>query len=165
MNERLQRTPQSVIFDCNVWITDFFTKESNLRNKIVNNKYEVILTSYMVVEILRVFKRLSSRLSLSYTDLETRFGEVCSLDYIKPDFKEPFTDSLISEMRRLPEFRIIAKILDLEVKDVPYLVAAFQHSAVLVSNDLRSLVDKRKLIEKTLGVKIQTPAEFIASPR
>ncbi len=67
-------------------------------------------------------------------------------------------------MRRLPEFRIIAKILDLEVKDVPYLVAAFQHSAVLISNNLRSLVDKRKLIEKNLGVKIQTPAEFLASP-
>ena len=156
---------QSVIFDCNVWITDFFKKKSDLRNKITHNKYQVILTSYMVVEILRVLKRISNRLSISYTELETRFWEICSLNYIKTDFKEPFTESLISEVRRIPEFRIISKILDLEVKDVPYLVAAFQHTAILVSNNLRSLVAKRNLIEKTLGIKIQTPTEFFGSDR
>lgn len=156
---------QSVIFDCNVWITDFFKKKSELRNKITHNKYQVILTSYMVVEILRVLRRISIRLSISYTELETHFWEICSLNYIKTDFKEPFTESLILEVRRIPEFRIIAKILDLEVKDVPYLVAAFQHTAILVSNDLRSLVDKRNLIEKILGIKIRTPTEFLASDK
>ena len=155
----------SVIFDCNVWITDFFKKESGLRNKITNNKYQVILTSYMVVEILRVLRRLSPRLSISYSEFETRFWEICSLYYIKTDFKEPFSESLISEVRRIPEFRIIAKILDLEVKDVPYLVAAFQHTAILVSNDLRSLVDKRNLIENNLRIKIRTITEFLASDK
>ena len=163
MDKRKKNAIKSVIFDCNVWITDFLKKESELRNKITNNKYQVILTSYMVVEILRVLKRLSIRLSISYTELETRFWEICSLNYIKIDFKEPFTESLISEVRRIPEFRIIAKILDLEVKDVPYLVAAFQHTAILVSNDLRSLIDKRNLIEKNLGIKIRTTTEFLAS--
>ena len=156
---------QSVIFDCNVWITDFFKKKSELRNKITHSKHQVILTSYMVVEILRVLKRLSTRLSLSYNELETHFWEICTYDYIQTEFKEPFTESLISEVRRIPEFRIIARILDLEVKDVPYLVAAFQHNAILVSNDLRSLVEKRNLIKKRLGIKIQTTAEFMASNR
>lgn len=155
--------PQAVILDCNVWITDFFTKKSELRNKITHKKYQVILTSYMVVELLRVLKRLSGRLSTPYTELENQFWEICSLNYIKTDFKEPFSESLISEVRRIPEFRIIAKILDLEVKDVPYLVAAFQHTAILVSNDLRSLVDKRNLIEQNLGIMIRTPTEFLAS--
>ena len=117
----------------------------------------------MVVELLRVLKRLSGRLSTPYTELENQFWEICSLNYIKTDFKEPFSESLISEVRRIPEFRIIAKILDLEVKDVPYLVAAFQHTAILVSNDLRSLVDKRNLIEQNLGIMIRTPTEFLAS--
>jgi len=163
MDKRKKNAIKSVIFDCNVWITDFLKKESELRNKITNNKYQVILTSYMVVEILRVLKRLSIRLSISYTELETHFWEICSFNYIKTDFKEPFTESLISEVRRIPEFKIIAKILDLEVKDVPYLVATFQHTAILVSNDLRSLIDKRNLIEKNLGIKIQTTTEFLAS--
>lgn len=156
---------QSVIFDCNVWITDFFKKKSELRKKITDNEYQVILTSYMVVEILRVLKRISIRLSISYSELENCFWEICSLNYIKTDFKEPFTESLISEVRRIPEFRIIAKILDLEVKDVLYLVAAFQHTAILVSNDLRSLIDKRDLIKKALGIMIQTPTEFLASDK
>jgi len=163
MDKRKKNAIKSVIFDCNVWITDFLKKESELRNKITNNKYQVILTSYMVVEILRVLKRLSIRLSISYTELETHFWEICSFNYIKTDFKEPFTESLISEVRCIPEFKIIAKILDLEVKDVPYLVATFQHTAILVSNDLRSLIDKRNLIEKNLGIKIQTTTEFLAS--
>ncbi len=163
MDKRKKSETQFVIFDCNVWITDFFKKKSKLRIKITKKNYQVILTSYMVVEILRVLKRLSVRLSISYTDLEKRFWEICSLNYIKTDFKEPFTESLISEVRRIPEFRIIAKILDLEVKDVPYLVAAFQHSAILVSNDLRSLVNKRNLIENNLGIKIRTATEFLAS--
>ena len=163
MEESKKSEILSVIFDCNVWITDFFKKESGLRNKITDSKYQVILTSYMVVEILRVLKRLPTRISISYTDLETRFWEICSLNYIKTDFKEPFSESLISEVRRIPEFRIIAKIMDLEVKDVPYLVAAFQHTAILVSNDLRSLVDKRNLIENHLGIKIRTTQEFLAT--
>jgi hypothetical protein len=117
----------------------------------------------MVVEILRVLKRLSVRLSISYTELEIHFWEICSLSCIKTDFKEPFTEALISEVRRIPEFRIIAKILDLVVKDVPYLVTAFQHSAILVSNDLRSLVNKRNLIENNLGIRILTATEFLAS--
>ena len=163
MDKHERSETQAVIFDCNVWITDFFKKKSELRNKITHNKFQVILTSYMVVELLRVLKRLSVRLSISYTELETQFWEICSLDYIKIDFKEPFTEALISEVRRIPEFRIIAKLLHLEVKDVPYLVAAFQHTGILVSNDLRSLVDKRTLIEKNLGIKIRTITEFLAS--
>lgn len=163
MDKQKKSETQFVIFDCNVWITDFFKKKSKLRIKITQNNYQVILTSYMVVEILRVLKRLSVRLSISYTELETRFWEICSLNYIKIDFKEPFTESLISEVRRIPEFRIIAKILDLEVKDVPYLVAAFQYSAILVSNDLRSLVNKRNLIENNLGIMIRSTIEFLAS--
>ncbi len=85
MGQRNKSEAQSVILDCNVWITDFFKKASP------------------------------------------------------------------------------PKMLDLEVKDVPYLVAAFQHTAILVSNDLRSLVNKRNLIENNLGVQIRTPTEFFAS--
>lgn len=90
MGQRNKSKAQSVILDCNVWITDFFKKASRLRNKIDHNNYQVFLTSHMVVEILRVLKRLSTRLSISYTELETRFWEICSFNYIKLDFKQPF---------------------------------------------------------------------------
>ncbi|MHA2273287.1 MAG: hypothetical protein ACXACI_15615 [Candidatus Hodarchaeales archaeon] len=38
-------------------------------------------------------------------------------------------------------------LLDLEVKDVPFLVVAFQHKAILVSDNIRSLVNKRSGIQ------------------
>lgn len=163
MNKRLKSEFHCVILDCNVWITDFLRKTSKLREKIALNNYQVVVTSYMVVEILRVLKRVSPRLSASYSELESHFWQICSYDYIKTDFKEPFSESLISEVKRLPEFRIIAKILALELKDVPYLVAAFQHNAILVSNDLRSLINKRVPIQKSLGIIIQTTTEFLTS--
>lgn len=122
--------------------------------------YQVILTSYMVVEIFRVLKRLSVRLSISFSDLESLFWHICSFEFIKLDFQQPLTEALVAEVKRVPEFRIIAKLLDLEVKDIPYLVAAFQHNALLISKDLRSLIIKRTFINKTLGVKLLTPSKF-----
>jgi len=153
---------QSVVLDCNVWINDFLQKESDLRKKLLQEPYQVILTSYMVVEILRVLKRLSVRLSVSFYELESLFWNVCSFNCIKMDFQKPFTESLVSEVKRAPEFRMIVRLLDLEVKDVPYLVVTFQHNAILVSNDLRSLVTKRDIIDKSLGIKILTSSEFLS---
>jgi hypothetical protein len=61
----------------------------------------------------------------------------------------------------IPEYRIISRLLDLEVKDVPYLVAAFQHKAILVSENIRSLVSKRQGIQTALNIDIKTSEELL----
>jgi len=154
---------QAVVLDCNVWITNFLHKESALRRKLRQDPYQVILTSYMVVEILRVLKRVSVRLSVSFSELESLFWQICSFPFIKLDFHQPLTEALVAEVKRIPEFQIIAKLLDLEIKDIPYLVTAFQHNALLISNDLRSLIAKRNIIHKYLSIKILTSSEFLES--
>ena len=136
-------------------------KKSELRNKLLQEEYQTILTSYMGVEILRVLKRLSSRLSISFSELESLFWNICSHKFVKLDFQRPLTEALITEVKRIPEFKIIAKLLDLEIKDIPYLVAAFQNNAMLVTDDLRSIITKRQIIDKNLGLKILTIAEFL----
>ncbi|MFX1512113.1 MAG: hypothetical protein ACFFCQ_05970, partial [Promethearchaeota archaeon] len=85
----------------------------------------------------------------------------CFHENILMNFDQPFADSLIAETKRLPEYQIIARLLDLETKDIPYLVAAFQYKAILISDNLRSLVNKRDLIEEYLGVSIKSSTEFL----
>ncbi len=136
-------------------------KKSDLRNKLLQDEYQAILTSYMGVEILRVLKRISSRLSISFSEFESLFWNICSHKFVKLDFKQPLTEALITEIKRIPEFKIIAKLLDLEIKDIPYLVASFQNNAMLVTDDLRSIITKRQIIDKNLGLKILTTEEFL----
>ena len=72
--------------------------------------------------------------------------------------------SLIGEVQRKPEFRLIAKLLGLEVKDVPYVVTAFQFDAILVTADVRSILNKRGTMKQVLGLVIMSLGEFLKEP-
>ncbi len=119
----------------------------------------------MVVEVFRVFKRLSRRISIPYTELESLFWDFCAHENISMKFEHPFADSLITETKRLPEYQIIARLLDLESKDVPYLVTAFQYKATIISDNLRSLVNRRELIKQYLDVDMRSSTEFLAKEK
>jgi predicted nucleic acid-binding protein len=150
------------IFDCNLWVTLLTQPSSKLQSALARESRRVIVTSYLVVEILRVLKRLASRHLLQYEEIESLFWDFCSAPFIVKDFQHPIVDSLIIEVKKSAEYRIIAHLLALEVKDVPYIVAAYQHSAILVTNDIRSLIAKRMPIQKHLGIKIISLDEFLA---
>ncbi|MFW9916194.1 MAG: hypothetical protein ACFFGZ_11360 [Candidatus Thorarchaeota archaeon] len=150
-----------VVLDCNLWIKLHTKRDWDLAGRILQGDYQIILTSYMVVEILRALKRLARKLSIAYPELESLFWDFCSHPSILMAFEQPFGESLIAETIRLPEYRIIGRLLDLEVKDVPYLVAAFQHKAILVSENIRSLVAKRQGIQTALNIDIKTSEELL----
>lgn len=108
----------------------------------------------MVVEILKVLKRLSIRLNIPYSELETLFWDFTNQDFIIQNFDNPFSDHLIMETKKLPEIRIIAEILELEPKDVPYIVSAFKNEAALVTDDKRSLLDLKEILRDKIGIKL-----------
>ncbi|MFX1512114.1 MAG: hypothetical protein ACFFCQ_05975, partial [Promethearchaeota archaeon] len=62
MEQETQETKKSIVLDCNLWIKIVSEKDSDFTKHVLTGNYLVILTSYMVVEILRVLKRLSHRL-------------------------------------------------------------------------------------------------------
>jgi len=152
---------QPLILDCNLWIELITKKECHLREKILTGNYSIIITSYMAVETLRVLKRLSSKMNISLSKLETHFWEFLFHDNITMNFKQVFTESLINEIKDLPEIKIIASLLDLERKDVPYIVAAFQYNAIFLTEDVRSLLEKRNLIKQKLNIEILSMDEFL----
>ncbi len=156
MKKDESRSPPILILDCNLWIRILLEKNSPLRSYLTKNEFPIVLTSYMVVEILRVLKRLAIRSSTSYTEIEAKFWDFCASSFIQKDFQQPFSETLIADVKKAPEYRIIAKLLGVEAKDVPYLVAAFQHKAILISDDVRSLISKSESLKKKLGITLLT---------
>lgn len=163
-SRRVSPTTESrvpAILDCNVWIQLLLGKNILLQQKIMIQQYPIIITSYGIVEILRVLKRFASQWNKNYINLEQKFWEICNLESIQKEFQAPISESLLKEVKRTPEYRLIADILNLEVKDVPYIVNTYQFKAILVTSDERSLISKRQDLYKRLGIIIKSLPEFL----
>lgn len=117
----------------------------------------------MIAEILRVLKRLSIRLNLSRNMLENLFWDLTKSEIITLDFDIPLSNSLIYEIKNKSEIVILSKLLELESKDVPYIVAAFNYSAILITEDIRSLYIYRDLLKSNLNIRIETIDSFTKS--
>jgi len=151
----------SAILDCNIWIQLLLGKNNLLQQKIIIQKYPLIITSYGIVEILRVLKRFASQWKKNYFDLEEKFWDILNLESIQKEFQAPISESLLNEIKRAPEYRLIAEALNLEIKDVPYIVTAYQFKAILVTTDDRTIISKRQDLNKRLGIIIKSLNEFL----
>ena len=149
------------ILDCNVWIQVLLNNSVILQEKIIRCQYPIIITSYGVVEILRVLKRFSSRYGKQYAELERDFWDICNLDSLQKEFQAPISEKLVEEIKRAPEYRLISDALSIEIKDAPYVVAAYQFKSLLVTKDARTLISKRDELKKRLGLRILTLEEFM----
>jgi predicted nucleic acid-binding protein len=151
-----------IILDCNVWLSLLMTEDKRLDQQTIHGNTPIIITSYGAVEILRALRRITRRLRISITDIESRFWTCCFFPIIRKEFSFPLSDSIISDIKRAPEYCIIAQLLGIEIKDTPYIIAAYQFKAVLITMDGRSLISKREHIQKQLGVKIIGLNEFLS---
>ena len=69
-------------------------------------------------------------------------------------FQRPLSESLVRETSNVPEMQIIARMLGLEVRDVPCIVCAYEYSAIIVTIDYRSILNKREIIRDQIGVSV-----------
>ena len=161
MNQDSKGNLKTFIFDCNIWIEVITDTESKLTDIVFNNNVNIVLTSYMIVEILRVLKRLSIRLKILFSETEMLFWSFSRHTNISFVFNAPISDSLINEVKNSSEIQIIAKVLKLEPKDVPYIIGAHQYNATIVTEDIRSLYAEKKQIQEKIGIKIIRKSDFI----
>ena len=150
-----------LVLDCNIWISDFLQEKSMLRDIINDGHYRILITSYMAVEILRVLQRQATRLSIDFQQVERIFWSTCQDEAVDMKLKTPVSKSLVQEVKNTTEFKVIAKLLDIEVKDIPYVVAAYTYKATILISDIRSFVDKRDPIKEKLGIDVLTLEEFL----
>ena len=145
------------ILDTCVWVNGFLQvdpRAAKLIKAIVNQKLEIVISSYGVAEVFTVFRRLSRELKVSVTVLERDIWAIWNQPNVIKEFSTDMTKALLFEVRWQKEIELLAKILELEPKDVPFIVLAYKHKIPLITMDERSLWIKRQEIEKKTGVTI-----------
>jgi len=145
------------ILDTCVWVNGFLQvdpRAAKLIKAIVNQKLEIVISSYSVAEVFTVFRRLSRELKVSVTVLERDIWAIWNQPNVIKEFSTDITKALLFEVRGHKEIELLAKILELEPKDVPFIVLAYKHKIPLIKMDERFLWTKRQEIEKKTGVTI-----------
>ncbi len=153
---------EPVILDCNVWIGIILGFEKRLDKRLFDDKYPVIVTSYGIAEIMRVLKRLSIVQGISFRELETRAWKLFNLPNIQQEFSTDVSESILFAVKQAPEYRVIAKLLSMEIKDVPYVVSAFQMKARILTSDKRSFLSRKDAIKQQLDIEVIGLQEFLS---
>jgi predicted nucleic acid-binding protein len=153
--------PTTFVFDCNLWIEIFLENRIDILDTLTSQRKYTLVSSYGIVEILRVLKRIARRSSVNPVILENKFWALLNHPCIQKEYNHPITETFIAEIKKLPEYMIIAKTFGLEYKDVPYIVLSFQFNAEFVTKDERSILVSAKKIEETLGLKVRSWHEFL----
>lgn len=131
------------ILDTNLWV--FGTLRTNERAveilaEIERGETTSAISAYMVQEALSAFDRTES---LSATDRDTaktafltRLTRMTGL--VEAPSSRDVRDSLVEERRSAPAVRTLARVCDIQPKDVPILVLAFEHrdrDPTILTND------------------------------
>lgn len=127
---------------------------------VVDQRIEVVLSSYVAAEVVTVLRRLAREKKVSATVLERDAWAIWSLSSVTKDFNTNISKSLLHVIREQPAILILAKILELEPKDVPLIILAYKYKYPLITMDKRSLWDKRHKIANLTEIDIILGSEF-----
>ncbi len=156
------------ILDANVWVRGLLLLSDPCREiieSVVKGKIRVVVNSYCVAEVTRIFKRVSFRYGLNPLKLEKKLWTVLNVENVIKDFREPLSEDLLMELRRAPEHLVISRLLKIEPKDSPYIVSAYKHKAKLVTTDIKSLLGRRNEIKEKIGVEAVSVKETLKEAR
>lgn len=152
-----------VILDANIWIKGLFgfnKKAKSLIERCLNNEFKTAVSSYIIAEIVRVIKRICIKIGRDSIELERKLWIILNSKQIIKDFNVPITEDLIEFTKRKDEIKLIAKTFEIESKDVPYIVLAYKMNGCIVTEDNRSLYQRREIITKQLDIEIYSPDEI-----
>ncbi len=155
-----------VVLDSCVWINGILGVNEHcslIIDKIVSKSLSVFVSSYSIVEVISVLRRISSDYSISSTDLERSFWKIINLENIIKEFSLDITQLLLAEIRNQTEITMLAKILELESKAIPFILLSYKNNVPLITEDYRSLWKKRNKVRDLVGVEILLSKEFITS--
>ena len=148
---------KTIVFDANMWIHGLLGTEPTARlllDLCARGILRVVVDSYCIAEVLRALTQLAIKKRMNPRSMHRNLWRILNADNIIKDFREPLSISLLNYVIRRDEICLIARILDLEPKDVPYLLTAFRHSATIITTDDRSLYARRKPIKERLNIEI-----------
>ena len=151
-----------VVLDANIWIKGLLDVDpvcAEIVKAVRKGKLEPVVSSYAVAEVIAVLRRVAQRFERIPEVLERDWWTIINLQNVEKDLEDDISSSLLDEIRRSSEICLLADILRIEPKDVPYIVLARKHDALLVTDDKRSLLDVRDRILMLAKVSVCSAAE------
>jgi len=131
------------ILDTNLWVFGTLrthSRATTLLEEIERGDTISAINAYMVQEALGAFDRTEALSAADRdtvkTHLLTRLGRMTGL--IEAPSSRDIRESLIDERRSAPVVRTLARVCDIQPKDVPILVLAFKHrqrEPTILTND------------------------------
>lgn len=131
------------ILDTNLWV--FGTLGTNdraerLLDAIDRGETTSAISAYMVREALNAFDRTPGLTDAERDEVKTLFLTRLTrmTGLVEAPSSRDVTDSLLDERRSNVHTRLLGRVLDVQAKDVPILVLAFEHldrDPVVLTND------------------------------
>ena len=120
------------ILDTNLWV--FGTLRTNnqaaeLLAEIDRGETTSTVNAYMVQEALAAFDRIQSLSAADRDAVKTRFLTRLTrmTGLIETPSSRDVSDALLREQRSAPTVQMLARVCEIQPKDVPILVLAFEH--------------------------------------
>jgi predicted nucleic acid-binding protein len=132
-----------IILDTNLWVfgTLGTRKEAvELLNEIETGEVNSVISAYMVQEALNAFDRTPGLNSSERDEFKTLFLTRLSrmTGLLEAPSSRDVSALLLEERRSNVQTQLLARILDVQAKDVPVLVLAFEHEdrePTILTND------------------------------
>lgn len=131
------------ILDTNLWV--FGTLGTNdraerLLDEIERGDTESAISAYMVQEALEAFDRTPGLSAQERDEVQTLFLTRLTrmTGLVEAPSSRDVVDSLLDQRRSAVQTRLLARVTELQPKDVPILVLAFrhrEHEPVILTND------------------------------
>lgn len=131
------------ILDTNLWV--FGTLQTNeqateLLDEIDRGETTSAINAYMVQEALSAFDRTDSLSAADRDAAKTAFliRLTRMTGLVQAPSRQDVRESLVRERRSAPVTRTLARVCDIQPKDVPILVLAFEHrdrTPTILTND------------------------------
>ena len=131
------------ILDTNLWV--FGTLETNdratrLLDEIERGETVSAINAYMVQEALNAFDRTPGLTATERDELKTLFLTRLTrmTGLIEAPSSRDVADSLLDEKRANTQIKLLARVTEVQPKDIPIVVLAFEHrdrGATILTND------------------------------
>lgn len=131
------------ILDTNLWVfgtLQTHKRATELLDAIERGETTSAINAYIVQEALAAFDRTQSLSPTERDAVKTHFLSRLSrmTGLVEAPSSRDVRDSLLSERRSATRTKLVARILDIQPKDVPILVLAFDHidrEPTILTND------------------------------
>jgi predicted nucleic acid-binding protein len=132
-----------IVPDSNIWVFGTLgvdDRSEKLLNDIERGEKEAAINGYVLKEVLGAFDRTSDLSPDERDELKTLFCVRLSRmnGLIEAPTSKDISDSILNEHRSASHTRLIARILEIQPKDVPILLLAFNYinqEPTILTND------------------------------